>query len=127
MSCYGARSTNDCLTCDDVKNAYQARGWAYNTGNIAQCSGTCYGAKSTNDCYTCAQVKTAYQNKGWAYNAGTFRQCPEYNGPAQLDEEIQDVSEIDEDYLDAEMDAADDALEFVADAATAEAFADFSE
>jgi hypothetical protein len=36
-SCYGARDTSDCYTCDDVVNAYVNRGWAYNRTNFIQC------------------------------------------------------------------------------------------
>jgi hypothetical protein len=36
-SCYGAKAQNDCLTCDDVVNAYTERGWGYDTSDFAQC------------------------------------------------------------------------------------------
>ncbi len=36
-SCYGARSTSDCNTCDDVINAYKAQNWKYDIKNFAQC------------------------------------------------------------------------------------------
>lgn len=35
-SCYGAKSGN-CNTCEDVINAYKARGWRYNKRDFEQC------------------------------------------------------------------------------------------
>jgi hypothetical protein len=35
-SCYGSRDA-DCNTCDDVVNAYKARGWAYDKSKFEQC------------------------------------------------------------------------------------------
>ena len=35
--CYGAKAQNDCVTCNDVVNAYIERGWEFNTADFAQC------------------------------------------------------------------------------------------
>jgi hypothetical protein len=97
-SCYGAKgSTNDCYSCDDVINAYNANGWSYDTDLFAQCKNegkttttsgdtskiqkdavlsSCYGAKgSVNDCYSCDDVIKAYKAKTWSYDTDLFAQC----------------------------------------------------
>jgi hypothetical protein len=35
--CYGANNANNCSTCNDVINAYKARGWAYDQTKFKQC------------------------------------------------------------------------------------------
>lgn len=36
-SCYGASIEENCCTCDDVKQAYLKKGWAYNSSSFKQC------------------------------------------------------------------------------------------
>jgi Endoplasmic reticulum vesicle transporter len=36
-SCYGAKSTDTCATCDDVVNAFNAKGWAVTKSKWSQC------------------------------------------------------------------------------------------
>lgn len=110
QGCYGA---NDgiCKTCDDVVNAYKARGWAYDRKNFEQCktvsqpapvqpvvvapkpqpvvapvqsaSTSCYGARN-GECRTCDDVINAYKAKGWAYDRRNFEQCKVVSQPAPV-------------------------------------------
>lgn len=78
-SCYGAPGTSTCNTCNDVVNAYENAGWAYDTNNFYQCkipseTTSCYGA-STPTCNTCNDVVNAYKKDNLAYNTNSFAQC----------------------------------------------------
>lgn len=37
-SCYGAKDSADCCSCEDVISAYTSRGWGYDSSKFAQCS-----------------------------------------------------------------------------------------
>ena len=93
-SCYGAKTADNCYTCDSVKKAYDEKGWTYNSDKFKQCNNlaaahvtpsnttfsSCYGAKTVDgktvdDCYTCDSVKKAYDDKFWKYNSADFKQC----------------------------------------------------
>lgn len=37
-SCYGAKDQDNCVTCDDVVNAYMQKGWGYDKTKFAQCA-----------------------------------------------------------------------------------------
>ena len=91
-TCYGARDAADCYTCDDVVNAYKARGWAYDATKFEQCNTqpqaapantTCYGARDATNCYTCDDVVNAYKARGWAYDQSKFAQCNNSPPPAK--------------------------------------------
>eukprot|EP00741_Cyanophora_paradoxa_P022695 tig00021494_g21917.t1 len=38
-SCYGARPTNDCFTCEDVVKAHEYLEWPYRKSDFEQCKG----------------------------------------------------------------------------------------
>ena len=38
LSCYGARETDDCETCEDVIDAYKKKKWVYKKANFIQCN-----------------------------------------------------------------------------------------
>jgi hypothetical protein len=65
-SCYGAATTDSCVTCDDVVRAYQAKGWAFDRKNFAQCSET------TQSAFTATTSKPYLWMDGGSWQNGTW-------------------------------------------------------
>lgn len=61
-SCYGAKPTNDCKTCDDVVNAYKAKGWKYDTSLFAQCKNGNAASSSASPAPAASKTQSAFAN-----------------------------------------------------------------
>lgn len=93
ISCYKAKSTKACGSCDDVIKAYKSQGLPYNTNDFTQCQQKCYGAKNTDDCITCGDVINAFKAKNMQYDSRNFPQCKSCYGAKKTDDchSCQDV------------------------------------